>query len=132
MFVTHKEKTKKSKITKRIWMKPCLITRSNKSNLLTNNSGIILEWMQHHTVGNTLTFIHSSLIYLTFITLTIMTQRQSKIQKEPPQVFSKVLQISQENTCVGVSFTKLQAFSPGKLLERDSYTCVFLWNLRNA
>ena len=30
--------------------------------------------MKHHTVDNTLTFIHPLLIHLIFITLTIMTQ----------------------------------------------------------
>ena len=46
-------------------------------------------------------------------------------------MFVKFLQISQENTCVGVSLTKLQAFGSGTLLKRDSNTGVFLWNLQN-
>ena len=47
------------------------------------------------------------------------------IQKQPPEVFYKevllkILQIPQENTCVGVSFKW-----------RDSNAGVFLWILRN-
>ena len=37
----------------------------------------------------------------------------------------KVLQYSQENTCVGVSLMKLQVFRPTTLLKRDSNTRVF-------
>ena len=44
----------------------------------------------------------------------------------------KILQISQKNTCFGVSFLiKLQALRPVTLLKRDSNTIIFLWNLRN-
>ena len=48
-------------------------------------------------------------------------------------LFLKILQMSQEYTCVGVSFfAKMKAFRPATLLKRDSYTGVFLWNLRNS
>ena len=44
----------------------------------------------------------------------------------------KVLQCSQKNTCVRVSFLIImQAFSPATLLKRDSKTGAFLWILRN-
>ena len=41
------------------------------------------------------------------------------------KVFLKFFQISQENTCVGVSLIKVQT------LRRDSNTGAFLWNLQN-
>ena len=43
------------------------------------------------------------------------------------KLFLEILQCSQENTCVGVSFlTKLQALSSVTLLKRDSSTGVLL------
>ena len=69
----------KQKKFKTYLMKPCLKTRSGKSacaniflELPLTNSGIILEWMQHHAIDHTLTFIQWLLIYL--LTLTILTQ----------------------------------------------------------
>ena len=54
------------------------------------------------------------------------------VQKQPPEVFLKILLISQENTCVGVSFLiKLQIWGPATLLKRDYNTYVFLWNQQN-
>ena len=48
------------------------------------------------------------------------------------KLFLKILQYSQENIWVGVSFLmKMQAFSPLALLKRDSNTGVLLWILRN-
>ena len=41
------------------------------------------------------------------------------------KVFLKFFQISQENTCVGVSLIKVQT------LRRDFNTGAFLWNLQN-
>ena len=71
-----KQKQKNSKIPKRIWMKPCLKTRSEKSacaNIFLEhsltNSVIILEWMQHHAIDHSLTFIHWLLIHLILLTL---------------------------------------------------------------
>ena len=53
-------------------------------------------------------------------------------QKQPPEVscevFLKISQISQENTCVRIS---LQAFTPATLLKTDSTTGVLPWNLQN-
>ena len=44
----------------------------------------------------------------------------------------KILQYSQEKTCVAVSFLiKTRAFSTATLLKRDSNTGVFLWILRH-
>ena len=90
-------------------MKPCSKTRSDKSacaNIfleptLTINAGIILEWIHHHVIGHTLTFIHWLLM---IIYLQFWRSRRSGIQKQPPEVFLKILQIWQESTCVGVFF----------------------------
>ena len=46
------------------------------------------------------------------------------IQKQSPEVFLKILQNSQENTCARVLFNKLH-------WKRDYGTGVFLWILRN-
>ena len=79
-----------------------------------------------------LTFIHWLLISI-YLHSQFWHSRRSRILKQPPEVFLKVLQISQESTCVGVSFfTKFQAFRPATILKRDSYTGVFLWNSRNS
>ena len=77
--------------------------------------------------------------YIDFYTLTTYNyiliytyfwhSRWSRIHKQPP-VLLKFLQISQESTCL--SSTKLQAFMPAALLKIDSYTGIFLWNLRNS
>ena len=76
-----KQKQKNSKIPKRICLKPCLKTRSGKSacaniflELSLTNSGIILEWMQHHATDHTFTFIHWLLIMVYLLTLTILIQ----------------------------------------------------------
>ena len=42
------------------------------------------------------------------------------------KVLLKILQYSQENTCVGVSFNKVQAFRQAFLLKRDSNAGVSL------
>ena len=62
-----------------------------------------------------------------------MRHTKTDLQKQPPcvlrkkKVFLKIPQISQENSCVGVSFLKhLQAFRPETLSKRDSNTDVFL------
>ena len=47
------------------------------------------------------------------------------------KLFIKNLQISQENTYVGVSFLKLHIFKPAYLLKRDSRPDAFLWTLQN-
>ena len=49
------------------------------------------------------------------------------------QTFLKILQYSQENTCVGVFFffLKLHAWKSATLLKWDSSTGVFLWIFRS-
>ena len=47
---------------------------------------------------------------LTVIYLQFWHSRWSEIHKQPPEVFLKILQISQENICVGVSY--LQSCKP--------------------
>ena len=45
----------------------------------------------------------------------------------PPEVYyQKVLQYSQENSCVEVSFKEREALRPAALLKRNSNTDVFL------
>ena len=42
------------------------------------------------------------------------------------KVFLKILQISQENTCIGASFNKVASLRPATLLKRDFNTSAFL------
>ena len=83
--------------------------------------------MQHHAIDHTLTFIQWLLIYLYW------HSRRSRIHKQPPEVFLKFFaNFTGKHLCWSLFFTKLQAFRPATLLKIDSYTSVFLWNLRNS
>ena len=44
--------------------------------------------------------------YITYLQLQFWQSRPSRIQKQPPKVFFKILKISPENNCVGVSFSQ--------------------------
>ena len=120
-------------------MKPCLKTRSDKSACATNflelsltNSGIILEWMQHHTIDNTLTFIHSLFTHLILLTLTILTQPpEQNSEAAAGDVLKNFANFTRKHLYLSLFFTKLQAVGPATLLKIDSYTGSFLWNLRN-
>ena len=87
--------------------------------------------MQHHAIDHTLTFIHWLLI-MTYWHLQFWHSRRSRIHKQPPEVFLKILQISQESTCAGVSFLQRCNLHACNVTKKDSYTDVFLWNLRNS
>ena len=75
-----KQKEKKSKIPKCIWMKPCSKTRSGKSGCaniflelsLTIQFRHYLGMNEHHAIDHTFTFMQLLLIYL--LTLKILTQ----------------------------------------------------------
>ena len=59
--------------------------------------------------------------------------RRSRIHKQPPEVFLIFFaNFTGKHLCWSLFFTKLQAFRPATLLKIDSYTSVFLWNLRNS
>ena len=62
IFLTHKAKTKNSKIPKRIWMKPCSKTRSDKSTCAN-----ILTILFRHYLGMNATSCYWS--YIDFYTL---------------------------------------------------------------
>ena len=47
------------------------------------------------------------------------------------KVFLQILQISQENTCVGVFFYEVASLQPASFLKRDSNTSALLWSLQN-
>ena len=59
------------------------------------------------------------------------------MQKQPPEVlckkkvFLKILQASQDNTCVGVFFNKVAALQPTSFLKKDSNKNAFLLSLLN-
>ena len=63
----------------------------------------MLEWMQHdaidHTKDVTLTFLHWLLIII-YLLLKFWHSRRSRIHKQPPELFLKILQISLESTCL--------------------------------
>ena len=59
----------------------------NECNML-----LIIHWL-----------LYNDYLY-TYMHLQFWHSRRSRIHKQPPKVFLKVLQISQDSTCVGVSF----------------------------
>ena len=65
IFVTRKTKTKKSKRPKRIWMKPWLKSRNDKSVWLNIFAELLLRWL----VGLKLTQLEQQKTQLTFIIL---------------------------------------------------------------
>ena len=73
-------------------------------------------------------------VYLyTYLHLQFWQSRRSRIDKQPPEVFLNFFaNFTGMHLCWSLFFTKLQAFRPAKLLKIDSYTRVFLWNLRNS
>ena len=95
----------------------------------------MLEWMQHdaidHTNDVTRTFLHWLLIII-YLHLKFWHSRRSRIRKQPPELFLKILQITRKHLCWSLFFTKLPAFRPATLLKRYSYKGVFLWKLRNS
>ena len=85
--------------------------------------------MHRHTTDHTLSFIHWLLIikYLQF-----WHRLRSGIYEQPPEFFLKILQISQENTWVGVSY--LQSCKPSglQLYSKKTPTQVFsceIWEI---
>ena len=69
----------------------------------------------------------------TYLHLQFWQSRRSRIHKQPPEVFLKFFaNFTGKHLCWSLFFTKLQAFRPATLLKIDSYTGVFLWNLRNS
>ena len=61
----------------------------------------------------------------------LLGQKQSFIDVLQNRVFLKILQYSQENTCISLFLIKLQAFRPVTLLKKDSNWGVLLRILRN-
>ena len=60
-----------------------------------------------HTLTYTLYIDYLYILY--YLHLQLWQSHRNRIQKQPPEVFLKIWQISQENTCVRVSFLSLQA-----------------------
>ena len=80
-----------------------------------------MEWIQHHTMDHTLTFIHWLLIYLILLTLTILTQppeQNSEVAAE--HVLKNFANFTGKHLCWSL-FPKLQAFRPATPLKTDSY-----------
>ena len=70
-------------------------------------------------------------IYL--LTLTILTQPpEQNSEAAAGGVLKNFANFTGKHLCWSLFFTKLQAFRPATLLKIDSYTSVFLWNLRNS
>ena len=71
------------------------------------------------------------IIYL--LTLTILTQPlEQNSEAAAGGVLKNFANFTGKHLCWSLFFTKLQAFRPATLLKIDSYTSVFLWNLRNS
>ena len=83
--------------------------------------------MQHRTVDNRLTFIHSLHMHLIFITLTIMTQPPEQNSKGATGGVLKIFaNFTGKHFCWRLFLTNLQVFRPAMLLKGDSYTGAFL------
>ena len=87
--------------------------------------------MQHHTIDHTLTFVHWLLIHLVTYTYNY----------DSPELL-KILQISQENTCVGVCvgvtcvgvtcFCKVASFQTCNVIKKETPAQVFsceIWEI---
>ena len=70
--------------------------------------------------------------YTDLYTWHLQHSRRSRIQKQPQEMFLKILQISQESTCVEVSFYIVASLQVCNVTKKDSYAGAFLWNLRNS
>ena len=69
----------------------------------------------------------------TYLHLQFWHSRPNKIRKQPPELFlKKFANFTGKHLCWSIFFTNMQTFRPATLLKRDSYTGVFLWNLRNC
>ena len=87
--------------------------------------------MQYHAIDHTLTFIHSLLIYL--LTITILTQPPEQNLKAPTGgVLNNFAIFTGKYLCWSLFFTNVPGFWPATLLNKDSYTDVFLGNVRNS
>ena len=70
---------------------------------------------------------------ITYILTYTYNSDTAVIHKQPPEVFLNFFpNFTGKHLCWSLFFTKLQAFRPATLLRIDSYTSVFLWNLRNS
>ena len=78
-------------------------------------------------MDHTLILLYIDCLYI-LCYLQLWHNRQCRIQKQSVEVFLKILQISQENACVAVSF--LQNCKPSAL--QRPYTGVSLWILQNS
>ena len=80
--------------------------------------------------------------YIDFFTLFIIIYLLTlTILRQPPELNSETAtgvalqnfaNFKGKHLCCSLFFKKLQALRPATLLKRDSYTGVFLWNLRNS
>ena len=72
------------------------------------------------------------IIHNYILTLTILTQPpEQNSEATAGGVLKNFANSTGKHLCWSLFLKKLQAFRPTTLLKRDSYTGVFLWNLRN-
>ena len=89
--------------------------------------------MQHHAIDHTLTFIHWLFIIIYLLTLTVLTQPPEQYLKAATGgVLINFANFTGKHLCWSLFFTKVQAVRPATLLKKDSYTDVFLGNVRNS
>ena len=93
---------------------------------------LIIHWLLYND------YLLLTLTIYTYLLLTLTyylhwQSRRSRTHKQPPEVFLKFFaNFTGKHLYWSLFFTKLQAFRPATLLKIDSYTGVFLWNLRNS
>ena len=132
-----KQKQKNSKIPKRICMKPCFKTMSkNIFGTFVNQVIPSLSWNE----CNVMLLIIHWLLYVDYLYILYYLPSPTILTKPPEQnseaaaggILKNSANFTGKHLCWSLSFTKLQVFRPVKVIKRDSYTGVFLWNLRNS
>ena len=74
------------------------------------------------------------IIYNYILTYTYNSDTAARVELRNSHwvVLQNFANFTGKHLCWSLFFKKLQAFRPATLLKRDSYTGVFLWNLRNS
>ena len=125
-------------------MKSWLKTRSDKSTcaniflefrlipVLSSN-----EWNIIPLIIHSLLYIHYLYLYLYFYLILFTLKIMKSLPEQNSEaaaggIFKNFANFKGKRLCWSLFFTKSRAFRPATLLKRDSYTSVFLRNLRNS
>ena len=93
-----------------------------------------LSWSECNIIlliMHSLLYIHYLYLYCIHLILDAVYNLWN-MHSEAAAVLKIFANVTGKYLCWSLFFTKLQAFRPSTLIKRDSYTGVFLWNLRNS